>query len=156
MLQSFCCKPEDEIPEIERPWSSGDYTHATNGHIMIRVPRRRTVPHNPKAPKGERIDQMFSKGRQHEPNDYVPVVAVECPSRTIKCDCGCDSECDYCHGKGKYETANDVEVLGLKFSGIYINKIAALPDCRIAVGKRSEAAHFTFTGGEGLIMPLRM
>lgn len=52
---SHFCYTEDDRSYLKQPWSRGDFTYATNGHIMVRVPRRSDVPENDKAPDADRV-----------------------------------------------------------------------------------------------------
>lgn len=64
-LEKFC---EPSMKKISRPWSAGDYTYATNGHIAVRVPRMDDAPENEEAPDMARVPW------DHETlNDWEPL-----------------------------------------------------------------------------------
>lgn len=87
-LKPFCAKEDEARLSLQSPWSRGEYTYATNGHIMVRVARRDDVPENEKAPAGEKIfDAAKSAG-------WLPVPACELPP---------DIQCELCHGTGEHE-----------------------------------------------------
>lgn len=50
---SHFCYTEDDRHNLKRPWSRGDFSYATNGHIMVRVPRRQDLAVNDAAPDVE-------------------------------------------------------------------------------------------------------
>ena len=52
---SHFCYTEDDRPYLKNPWSRGDFTYATNGYVMVRVPRRADVPENDEAPDATRV-----------------------------------------------------------------------------------------------------
>lgn len=86
-LQDFC--GEKNIYDLSKPWSSQNYTYASNGVIFLRVPRREAVPVNI-----DNVEQLSTKfyaylerfktedGFQFLPN-IKPV-----------------QKCLYCHGAG--------------------------------------------------------
>lgn len=159
VLRSFCASPEMERFGIEQPWSAGERTYATNGHIMIRVPRLGAVPERDDAPKN--VVRIFSEAKENA-SIYFAVEPVENPGKVI--------DCDFCHGRGTYYRAPCPECSGsgeervpspvkmgeASFAGFYINKIAALPNCRLSATRAEKVAHFLFDGGEGALMPMRV
>lgn len=59
-LSHFCYTEDDGRSYLKQPWSRGGFTYATNGHVMVRVPRRADVPDNEAAPDGERVLKNLS------------------------------------------------------------------------------------------------
>lgn len=106
---------------LSKPFSFGDYTYATNGHVAIRVPRREDVAENADAPNLT-IQPLFAKADDFVmaslPSIDLSNVAVakcatcrgrksgvECPycrgTGEHQCDCDhCEMDCDECHGEG--------------------------------------------------------
>jgi hypothetical protein len=87
------------------PFSRGEYSYATNGHIGVRVPRRDDIPENESAPKAE---NAFSKAepllRSIEGASPIPALP---PIETKRCHV-CKGEgkvvkCDDCDGQGFVE-----------------------------------------------------
>ena len=77
-LMKFCSTDQSRV-RIGNPWSIGEYTVATNGHILIRIPRLPDVPENPKAP---RIDKgVFPKSA---PEVWYSIPEFEVP-KLIAC-----------------------------------------------------------------------
>jgi hypothetical protein len=54
-LRSFCARKSDCRYYLHQPWSRGNYTYATDGHIAVRIPRRQDVLDNKDAPGAERF-----------------------------------------------------------------------------------------------------
>jgi len=144
------------------PWSAGQYTYATNGHIMVRVPRLEDAPERKDAPKGlgkKTLDEAINV----TPKKFFPIPSVspkyqECP------DCGGTGmvkpygkkiKCDECNGEGKYPLHASIEIGGVNFSDVYLSWIAELPGAEIGPLGPEDPARFRFTGGDGLLMPRR-
>ncbi len=93
-LQRFCAGPDDYRTELRAPWSAGAWTYASNGHIIIRVPRLPDVPENEDAPKS--AESLFPAG---PPADgWMPVPVVEMPPLL---------DCKWCEGTGKDDLSAD-------------------------------------------------
>lgn len=88
-LQPFCSLDETRA-SIVKPWSKGAYSYATNGHIIVRVPRSEDVPENKAAPETEQLFYRASVGMSGAPRSQAP--ATEEPPRKT---------CDACEGTGK-------------------------------------------------------
>src|SRR6185369_15900200 len=48
-LKKFCARDGTRY-HIDKPWSDRDWTYATNGHIIVRIPRLVSVPEDKLAP----------------------------------------------------------------------------------------------------------
>ena len=108
-LQLFCCEDETKT-NICTPYSRGEYTFATNGHMQIRVPRLAEVPENEQAPVIE-ISEKDPVGKNYlkDPAEWVPVPAVTVNSEPCKA-CGANGkgvECPECQGDGYVELSTD-------------------------------------------------
>ena len=64
------CYPERST--LNRPFTQGRYTYATDGAVLIRVPRRADVPENPHAPR--KVYRLFSQHRPAGKFRAVPTV----------------------------------------------------------------------------------
>jgi len=87
-LQAFCADRDDLRYYLFKPFSDGEYTYATNGHIIVRVARLPDVAEEPKAPN---VALMISKTARA--SNWMPVPKVSAPPMI---------ECDECHGTGTY------------------------------------------------------
>lgn len=79
MLQRFCADDHARAT-ITKPFSFGDYTYATNGHVCIRVPRMAEV--TPESDIITRLtwDHEEISGWQEMPYGYLVPPMVLCPS----------------------------------------------------------------------------
>jgi hypothetical protein len=162
-LKPFCSSDTDR-PNLHKPFSLGELTYATNGRIIVRVPRRADVPEIEHPPNAERV---FPKppatafrpvGKVDLPPESIDDCKL-CDARGTRHDCpDCSCECEDCDGKGT--VSGDVEtslsIGGVPFGLQFVRLIVALPALEIAFpvkpGKDSPL-EFRFTGGDGLIMP---
>ena len=85
-LIKYCCREPTRF-YINSPWSAGDYTYATNGHVLFRVPRCEDVPENPHAPNPE-----YVIAKALAPVDMQPFPKIDLPT---------GETCHHCHGKGR-------------------------------------------------------
>lgn len=101
-LQKYCDRPDRE--NIATPFSIGDFTYATNGHVIVRVPRLSDVPERGNAPKAEELFSKMEIG-EYFPIPYVPAEKKEnCP----ECEgLGYYTECPECEGSGDVEFSTD-------------------------------------------------
>jgi hypothetical protein len=161
-LKPFC-STDQHRPYIMQPFSRGEFTYATDGRLMVRVPRRAEVPEVDTAPQAERVfpKPPATAFRPAAKVELPPPTSVECEiceGRGMQHDCpDCTCECEPCDGTGKI--SSDVEVSlsigGVPFGLRYVRPIMALPSLEIAVpvnGGKSPL-EFRFDGGDGIIMP---
>ena len=87
-LQAFCSDREDIRYYLCKPWSAGEYTYATNDHIIIRVSRLPDVAEEPKAPNAAGLIAKIAPA-----SNWMPVPVAVMPPMI---------ECDECHGTGLY------------------------------------------------------
>ncbi|WP_127078426.1 hypothetical protein [Rhodomicrobium lacus] len=113
-LSVFCS--EASIYSLDKPFSIGAYTYATNGHLVIRVPRRADVPERDGTPAIDRLPHPWI-GRDYRPLPTLPesifydcdicagegrvVDCPDCDDGTVECPhCGAESNCKNCDGRG--------------------------------------------------------
>ena len=130
-ITPFCASPEANRCQIERPWSRGKWTYATDGKIVVRIPRDPEVPENKLAPSAMPLFTAHFKGaRTFQPFEGTPLVDMK------TCKLG-------------------TRVLSAK----YLSLIAALPEPEIAAefGAPIDPLPFRFASGlgHGLVMPIR-
>lgn len=121
-LEKFALRdagPTSRASSIGAPWSVGEWSVATNGHILVRVARRADIPENDKAP-----DLSKPLAQAAHATDIAPIpnftmpetkacrqcrgnkMMTECPDcsgqgyRTCP-TCDHDKDCDDCDGTGQ-------------------------------------------------------
>lgn len=167
-LQQFCSTdPGREY--LHQPWSRGDWTYSSNGHIGIRVTRRTDVPENEKAPDLQRLlDKANGQLLQFEPPPVVNlpkrstkiVTCRECEGDPVIHTCpDCTCVCDHCDGTGKETTSSDdskfITIRNVNFALKYARQLLALPNILLPdVVPYPEAMAFRFDGGDGILMPM--
>lgn len=167
-LQKFC-STDERRPHICKPYSRGEYTYATNGHMLVRVGRSVDFSENEQAPDCESIIKLC------QPIYFQPLDNITMPEpifRDVKCRCdeepehdcpSCDcfegsgDDCDFCHGKGIYTQVDYgcVAIGKVCFDPKYIALIKDLPSAVIQNPIPSHPCLFKFDGGIGVVMPLR-
>ena len=144
-LQPFCGKNDVHF-WLNAPFSEGDFTYATNGHILVRVERRTNVPEQ------DKMNGKFAKMFADNPVGELIEIPTLPKLETVQCD-ECDFGCSECDGG----FAPKFQYLALGDSGYqvrYLKMIADLPNGRISPNGL-KCAPFTFDGGDGLLMPCR-
>ena len=142
-LERFCfCGSRPERPELSQPFSIGEWTYATNGHVMVRVPRRADIPENPAAPA--KVTTLFEESaprarykpaptfelsEPYEWEETIPCLQCEGMGRKHQCpDCEC--ECAACDGTGlmTFIRWHETVVGRACFNSKYIAWLQALPN----------------------------
>lgn len=155
-LQKFC-EPQDGLRfSLQHPYSLGQSTYATNGHIIVCVPRLDDVPENDKAPNPERLFATAKSG------EWLPVPVCAMPA-LVPCKwcygTGKDPvdkryKCEECDGKKLVPDARShVIVGGLPFAQRYL---ALIQGWEIAPTGTGSAARIRNGEAEGLLMPMRI
>lgn len=187
-LQKFC---ERDHCKLSEPFSYGQYTYASNGHIMVRVARLSDVPERDDvATMMEKIDKIFLLPivqLAHFPLPDFPAPekhpCKECRGKGKDYTCPeCDgdgeiewdtdyhsysAECKQCHGErtineicpmcdgnGFYYKPESFQIGDQLYDKRYLAMIRDLPDSVFVPGSNTkEPGHFTFAGGDGVVMP---
>jgi hypothetical protein len=97
------CLTEKFRPYLAAPFSIGEFTYATNGHVLVRVPRREDAPEYAGPRKLEAM--LASLAGPHGPASAIP--DLKTILQTKKCDV-CDgsgwvAQCEKCGGDGFIE-----------------------------------------------------
>ena len=158
-LQKFCASPDDCYHNnMSKPYSRGDYTYATNGHVLIRVPRINRIPEIPKAPSADKLWPV-SKLTDYEIPAFSTPAFRPCPYCEGEGKWGNGVTCDECEGEKQLPDVKAIDVGPACYSDHYLTLIKELPELKFYPQKTDEytypPAYFTFNGGEGLLMPIR-
>lgn len=164
LLKEFCCTDEDR-PSIQTPWSEGMWSYASDGRIMVKIPRDVNIPENPKAPT--RLHEVWKAFPDGEV-DWMPLPEIpekpdpercgECLG-SGRCICSCEHEhdCGQCDGTGEKEVIQSIHYGVRRMNCDYLRLIERLPNplCAVAYGDKHTALAFKFDGGTGLVMPIK-
>jgi hypothetical protein len=177
-LKPFClCLPDEhasynqEVKQLlSAPFSIGDHTYATNGHICVRIPRRLDAPEVKETPDTTKLLSLAPKLFLDSVGYYqlaplnLPEVEERtcgaCRGRGTKHDCpSCTCPCPHCdNGKSIWEVF--VRIGSATFQANYVRLMLALPGLQVSKTlKRHVSAQgparplrFCFDGGEGALM----
>lgn len=161
-LKPFCGR-EHLRPNLHQPFSRGDWTFATDGSVMVRVPRREDVPDDSRRPHVERVWRQYEPCPELSavgPVTLLPALAAvqcdECEGRGRVHDCpGCQCVCDNCDGAGETIPISLVRVGALYIQRRYAALLLTLPGLRVSLprDRQTKIVHFAFDGGLGLVQP---
>lgn len=184
VLQKFCSIDESR-PIITKPFTRGEFTYATDGHIGIRVPALPEFPHNDLAPKIEERWIDIDAYSEYAPPDLSTTTFPETPTdeelESIKCDkcdgegeiychhCGYENECKECSGEGVIGNPKTQEKVAAWKEKVYLRHGKNWLDARIVKKLLEEfpvveiatpdtkLQPIPFKAGEirGVIMPVR-
>lgn len=156
--------PSDGLRYDLTPFSRGDFTFATDGHVLVRIPRVAEVQERVTAPKIP--EQWFD---QSEVKEWLPIPELPSPSEPADCptchggdepphDCPeCACKCDDCDGTGK-EIPKPVGVIvgTRKLSETILTRMKTLPGPVFlqSDGDKHSQCKFKFEGGLGCLMPM--
>ncbi len=163
-IKEFCGNVH---PSIREPWSRGEYSYSTNGHLIIRIPRHPNIEENPYAPDAEKL--FMETGA---PSEYVDIPLLPEPVISTCVVCGGAGKVITKHGtfikcencdNGNILDVQKLQIQGGSFNVEYLRKLSKLPNCKISIGEagnsqivgREKPAWFEFSGGDGLLMPMR-
>lgn len=101
-LDKFCHSTSESM---KRPFTRGEYTYATDGHMIVRIPKLDSVEPNEKAPHVENLGWGFdSVERWVDP----PLVSPSLLSDCYVCQgTGRQTPCPECFGDGLIEICTD-------------------------------------------------
>jgi hypothetical protein len=166
LLKTFC-STELYHPTITSPFSSGDFTYATDGRILLRVPRVAEVQRVDDA-LAKRCDNIFTQWPSV--GDWKPLpdpfTVLDPPRDCSKCDatgrhectCGHEHPCGKCGGNGRIERElkSRVDFGKHALAGHYVQLSSTLPGVlmRESAGGGLDPVGLKFDGGDGVLMPL--
>lgn len=186
-LQKYCLIETADLcrPDVQTPYSRGEHSLATNGHIMVRVPRRADIHERDDAPRSQTVEAMIVvPAPQLLPRFEIPApdTCHICQGyRRVRPHGGiCDGEgCELCHYTGlwpdKDGTHEDRETCP-KCSGrgtiwpknshvllspdhaidpLYYTWLTELPGVEISLHAPGHVT-FRFAGGDGILMGMRL
>ena len=157
-LQPFCAvDPYRDF--LQGPFSIGEFTYATNGHIIVRVARREDV----REANFKSMNAVPKLLDCHEGAEFSPFPSITWPTicETEQCR-ACKGvgreedgdECFTCDGLGQVETFKKIGYRGFVWTAKYLRLISGLPHPEFAItsiGGKTAAA-FRFDGGCGTLM----
>lgn len=145
-------------PNIQEPFSTGEWSYATDGSILVRVPRRDDVP---KKADVLDIDRIWPKGCVKFRAPKILLIPGERPDCFV---CGgrgkqhicpsCACQCEICDGSGKAwgNREEPVRCGAIHISEFYARKLLALPGVEVEEPENYVAIlQFRFEGGDGLL-----
>jgi len=104
-LQQFCALT-DIHGFFEQPFNIGEYTFATNRHLMVRVPKLEQYEIHINGIMVESIQEMIKQAEKAK--DFIPLVDWEKPELKECIDCagtGRVDKCKKCNGAGELNQA---------------------------------------------------
>ena len=148
---SYFVHADDE--RLSRPWSRGDFTFASNGHVMIRMPPQAGVKSNAAAPDPSAIlDSLDFSGCDRSMPRLPPLRFVWVPDEPT------DVTDETTDNSGALELWRETATIrGAIFDLRYLHLLTYLPDLRLGRGRDPlKPLPFTFSGGGlGGLMPCR-
>ena len=168
-LMQFCERNAMRV-WLAEPFGIGEYTYASNGVILVRVPRSdwpsADLPSEVLPASFPQVLEWLDGSPAMAPLPAIPPgpyyeTCFMCGgSGEVDYDCCGDhigecNECEECEGEGVTEKKTYYRFGSRSFDARYLRRIKALPDSRLAIkGPKMDGALFTFTGGRGLLMPV--
>lgn len=164
-ITAFCGCPDTEARFwMLRPWLEGDHIYATNGHILLELPRASNalldvVEKSPRSPNN--IAGMLAAGFAAPEWRALPTLPPFDPcfgcngtgvDQGDECPELMPSTCEACEGYG--ETYHRIVVGDTGFCIRYLRLLSSLSGVQISPNG-DKACAFTFDGGRGLLMPMR-
>src|SRR3972149_1588734 len=144
-IKQFCGSIDTKRHNIHLPWSREEYSYATNGHVIIRIPRHPEINENPDAPDAAKL---FSNTLP--PGEYIDIPQLPEPILSNCSVCRGTGriagepnwiECKECDN-GKIAELQKITIQGVIFEVIfnveYLRKISKLPNAKIAVVNNTE------------------
>jgi hypothetical protein len=157
-LKRFCGDEDDPRHYLRAPFSRGDWTYATNGHICVRTNRIDGVGEiDTKSLLG--LEKLFHASE----SPWIPVPECSAPpdedclicngTGEHECSCGHKHECPDCKGNGKMKDWSHVVQIGIAyFSPHYL---VLVQGWEISVSGKMTAAMLRLGDDQGVLMPRR-
>jgi hypothetical protein len=163
-LLTFCSHTTG-LPRINKPFTHGRFSYATDNKIIVRVPALKEVPYRADSPDARDVESIFGARVVGGGITLQPIPKKQpCHHCIGEGYCWCAecrkrntllSECRFCWGGNGSVLFNRVVVGNATFSDNQLRRIECLPRLVIwSNANRMRPALFTFTGGMGAIMPL--
>jgi hypothetical protein len=158
-LQPFCMLPVETTLRngpMRNPWTKGGYRLATDGHIAIAIPTKKSD-----AEGGMSRPDVLAILRDDVAYGPMPpritVPREEAYGRRAPCTmcAGKRHSCDFCGGGGRVDGGAG-KIGGIYLGAYYFDLIAALPNVRLESDHRPEKSiQFAFDGGgRGAVMQI--
>jgi hypothetical protein len=119
MIQAFCHNEPEK--NIGKPWTVGEFTYATDGFRLLRVPAIAGVdPNN----RGVAITNLYLKAGPMPDTGWVDLPALPPTAPCPKCQGGKKPVCEECDGNGtvslsnSYSTYDDIECASCGGTGV--------------------------------------
>jgi len=168
-LLSFCAGDGEFREWLKTPFCVGDFTYATDGHLLVRLPRDARYPNCDKVDPAKFMGACEAAAYSRPGAVTLPplpekqrVECLACKGRGKEHDCpDCDCECVVCDGAGfvDHEHRTSTDFAGGIFNLKYLRQLLGIPDVEIAVGSSDQEKNrpllFRFPGGYGALMPCR-
>jgi hypothetical protein len=166
-LETFC---NPGRPELARPFSIDAWTYASDGCVLVRVPRRDEIAEC-ESDFAAKVHAMVCTVASRKPH-YSSAPPFDLPERSEReeecfvCDGSgnahhhhcphCRCECPRCKGTGKIVALETVKIGNVPFNSKYVSWLQRLPNLELdRIPRGVKPLRFRFDGGEGLLMPCR-
>ena len=167
-LLSRFCSIEEFRDAINQPWSEGEFSYASDGRVLVEIPRLADVPESEIAPKNVRktiLDATMPANAQYQTLDeelrkeIVSLSPVKsCPQcgGTGRCqcrDCRANHHCGRCEGSG--DVVATFTYKEQEFKAVTLQNLIRLPGLQWSLDLKTEKVYFKFEGGRGVMTALR-
>ena len=141
-LNKFC----GDKPSISSPWSLGDFTYATNGYLIVRIPRMSDVPERRDAPNLKMLN-FDAPGKEWLPAPLDSIALITCGQCKGS---GRVELCPECKGKGA------VTWRSTKFQHNYSDECKTCHGDTRVPSEKDTADECLNCGGKGKVWPRKM
>jgi len=177
-LSKFVCADPTRNAICEA-WSRGKFSYATDGYILVRIPRLSEIPDKETGPD---VDNIFPKD---DPWEWFILSEIPIEDQPICSSCdgvAVDLKCPNCNGRGKYKSEKKeydceecdgkgkidcskclgtgkllpVGIGNSHFNYALLKKLQIISSCKIGPMGASDPAWLKFDDGDGLLMPIRV
>lgn len=158
-LMPFCGKDVGR-ENLHKPFTIDDRTYATDGHVIISVPKRDDVAAASDPPNVARVFKDAGKPELSPLRAVaIPTLGTEmcehCSGRGTEHDCpNCRCTCEFCDGEGERIEKLSIGIRGAILDYKYFKLIATLPTLRLPeiISNNMAPVYFQFAGGYGAFM----